>query len=138
MHVLWDFQTLPQQSHRLQVKVAIGTLITVRHGPMLAARIPPHCQSMPPCSTPLSWRAARVPLEDRQAMHVLWDFQTLPQRSLPQPQPRSPLLLPLRIPLQSQLQLPQFLEMDAIAEAAKKTSRKTVLLSDKCMDAVRE
>jgi hypothetical protein len=32
----------------------------------------------------------------------------------------------------------KFLEMDVIAEAAKKTSRKTVLLSDKCMDAVRE
>ena len=28
----------------------------------------------------------------------------------------------------------KFLEMDAIAEAAKKTSRKTVLLWDKCMD----
>ena len=32
----------------------------------------------------------------------------------------------------------KFLERDAIAEAAKKNSRKTVLLSDKCMDAVQE
>ena len=32
----------------------------------------------------------------------------------------------------------KFLERDAIAEAAKKNSKKTVLLSDKCMEAVRE
>ena len=65
--------------------------------PNAGCKKPPHCQSMPPCSTPLSWRAVRVHSEDRRVMHVLWDFLALPRRSLPQPQPRSPLHLPFEI-----------------------------------------
>ena len=49
--------------------------------PNAGCKKPPHCQSMPPCSTQLSWRAARVLLEDRQVTLVLWDFQTLPLQS---------------------------------------------------------
>jgi hypothetical protein len=96
MHALWDFHILPRQSHRLhrqplhprqscppllQAKEVVGTLIMIRHGWMLAARIPPHCLYMPLCSTTLSWNAARLRSEDRQVMHVLWDFHILPQQS---------------------------------------------------------
>ena len=73
----------PAVPHQLRQTptLASSTPIILPHGPRLVARIPCRIRSLPQRSSPLSWSAARPRSEDRRVMRVLWDFQTLPQRS---------------------------------------------------------
>jgi hypothetical protein len=58
----------------------------IPHGLLLAARIPPHYQSMSLSSSIHSWSAERLLLEDNIAVHVLRDFPTPQHQSQQLPQ----------------------------------------------------
>ena len=83
------------------------TPIMPHHGPTPVARIPCHIQSLPPCSSPLSWSAAMLPLVDNIAVCASTEFLLLQAQLQLQARHLQYLLPPVfpqhRIPLQTHL-----------------------------------